>query len=115
MTRKHAELWIQEAINAMVAFCKKDGQKKKVCVASSLQHLSEDCSPNDLDTSPEEQHVVDFLSDSSSWVSRKSIIESLKQNFPRMRSPLWHAEVFFNGHAKKSCWSPMDRMARQLA
>ena len=115
MTRKHAELWIQEAINAMVAFCKKDGQKKKVCVASSLQHLSEDCSPNDLDTSPEEQHVVDFLSDSSSWVSRKSIIESLKQNFPRMRSPLWRTEVFLNGHAKKSCGSPMDRMARQLA
>jgi hypothetical protein len=77
---------------------------RKILLRSNLHHMKEDYPPDDLDTSSEEQHVLDFLWESSSWVSRKSINESLKRNFPRMQTPFWRTKVFINGHRKKKFW-----------
>ena len=105
-THKHAELWIDEAVkDDKVAPFKKEGQKRiQLCLEKFVNIAHGEQPPDDLDTSEEEKHVVNFLKDrllEKGWVSRKEVNESLEMAFPVMSSPLWRARVFEIGHSKK--------------
>lgn len=106
-THKHADLWIDEAIKInLVPPFKKEGQRKKlICLAtnSELVHTGTAGMPpsDDLDTSKEEEHVLEFIRQSKSWVSRKYVNESLANAFSRMNTPFMRAKVFLNGHSQR--------------
>jgi len=77
----------------------KKEKNKQICLPSLLAVAQEVFPPETLDTSTEEKHVVTLLWDSDKPVSRKDVIESLKQTFPKMNSPFIRSRVFINGRA----------------
>jgi hypothetical protein len=106
-SHQHAEFWIDEAVSQdKVAPFKREGQKKMfLCLSFSLTVANGEHPPDDLDTSKEEKHVKELLDaqKDSTWLPRKTVIESLSKNFPAtMKSPLYRSKVFQNGHKKKS-------------
>eukprot|EP00539_Tryblionella_compressa_P001630 CAMPEP_0178746152 /NCGR_PEP_ID=MMETSP0744-20121128/7662_1 /TAXON_ID=913974 /ORGANISM="Nitzschia punctata, Strain CCMP561" /LENGTH=807 /DNA_ID=CAMNT_0020399355 /DNA_START=377 /DNA_END=2800 /DNA_ORIENTATION=- len=98
-TRKHADLWIQASLNCSKTVMFKKEKNKQICLPSLLAVAQEVFPPETLDTSTEEKHVVTLLWDSDKPVSRKDVIESLKQTFPKMNSPFIRSRVFINGRA----------------
>ncbi|EJK71940.1 hypothetical protein THAOC_06575 [Thalassiosira oceanica] len=96
-SRKSAALWVEHAIeNQLVT---QFGPKKKlVCLPSLYSEAQEPMPPEDFDTSREEEHVLELLTEcDSGWINRKDVIQSLKETFPRMSHPNRRTAVMRNG------------------
>lgn len=103
-THKHAELWIDEAVNQdKVAPFKKEGQTSiKVCLTSNVALANGEHPPDDLDTEEEERHVESLLlQEPDDFVPRKAVIHALRRKFPAMEDPLWCSKAFHNGQLNK--------------
>lgn len=99
-SRKWAALWIKHAVELGLVelFKSTTGAKnKQVCLVSNLAESSQPFPPDDLDTTKEEDHVVELLWNSTpGWVKRVEIIKSLKEHFPRMSHPYFRGKVLLN-------------------
>jgi hypothetical protein len=105
-THKHAELWIDAAIETdYIALFKKSGLKKIwLCLAGNLDVAHTE---SDLDDTPntlrEEEYILNCLSDiySQGWISRRTINKQLTSKFSKMNSPFLRSRVLTNGMESK--------------
>lgn len=108
-THRHAEFGIDEAVrqDKVVPFKMKGQKKIYLCLGTNLELVNGIHPPEDYDTTKEEKHVEGYLAkNSTAWVSRRDVIESLKKTFPKMglALPEWtcQSELF---HRQRSIWT----------
>eukprot|EP00934_Nitzschia_sp_Nitz4_P002828 Nitzschia sp. Nitz4//scaffold107_size73032//38978//44923//NITZ4_005762-RA/size73032-processed-gene-0.110-mRNA-1//1//CDS//3329532599//2818//frame0 len=96
LTRKHATLWLAEAIDTNQVLQVKRGKNKVVCLPRNAQYCLEPALS--LDTTNEENFIVDLLWKKQETASKKEVIERLKLAFPHLTTPLHRGEVLRRGH-----------------
>ena len=100
-SRKFGFLWIQETVEQKeaIAFRRSDVKSNLICLPNEYANAVSAFPPDDMDTTVEEEYVVKILRETNEPLTRKQVIESLKQNFDRMKVVLLRNKVFINGRA----------------
>ena len=111
-SKADAALWISEAVSeGKVIQTSRQGSKSTIVFLPHLSNLvlnstSSDC----IDTSMEEEFVIDFLWKNGGAMPRLQLITELKFHFKaKMESPLNRKAVFSNGMKKKSFFVSRSR------
>jgi hypothetical protein len=101
-SKRHAALWIQETLVSDTAIEFHHPQVKTkglICLTSMKNQATAPFPPESMNTSREEDHVLDLLWDHSKggWMRRTAVIASLVEHFPEtMKTPVLRNLVFIN-------------------
>lgn len=96
--------WIEEAVKVgKILLFRRPGVPKGrfYCLPNQLDNSKAACSLMEIDTSEEEDHVINLIKSSHGrFVTRIEIIDSLKSSFPQMESSWKRVKLFQNGARK---------------
>lgn len=97
-SRKQGQLWIEEAVKAgkVISFKRAEMKVKLICLSSRYMEATAPFPAEGIDTSKEEEHVLDLLWAKNGWMPRVDAIASLKDKFETMSTPFIRNKVFLN-------------------
>jgi NYN domain len=104
--RQNYNVWIEKAIRAgaLLLFNRPGVPKGRFyCMPSQLENSRAACSQQEINSFEEEKLILNLINDNPTgdrWVTRIQVIDALRANFPRMKSPANRVKVFQNGARK---------------